>query len=103
MNGQRLIPIRELKIGDLVLTRNGYVPVYSFGHKNESVIGMYLKILPFQLEISESHMVFTESGDIVPASHLRVGDILEGVGRIVSIQKVWVLELTLHSQLPEVS
>jgi Hint module len=82
------VPMSELKLGDQVLTKNGYEAIYSFGHKNVSVRAEYLRILPFMLELSENHMVFLEGDIVVPASLLKVGDRFEKGEVITSIQRV---------------
>lgn len=97
-----VVPMKEIEVGDWVLSaRNGFEPIYSFGHRHETMKATYLRILPFGLEISGKHMVFTSNGDegrhrrAIPASMLKVGDELffqnwqeESKIKITSIQTV---------------
>jgi len=81
------IPMSEVEIGDLVRVGDNdrFERVYSFGHKAESQVGTFLKIVTASassLEISSDHMVMHKTQGYIPASSLRKGDILvNGQGR----------------------
>jgi len=83
------IPMEELKIGDQVKTMDGsYGTVYGFGHYHKTLPAEYLQVhtdsvLP-ALELSKDHMVMVQQGrrhrsSFVPASSLRIGDLLVSV------------------------
>ena len=84
--------MKDLQLGDrvLVATNNTsyYEPIYSFGHRLNSVFAEYLVVLPSELEISKDHMVFVEGGAAVPAGNLVVGDRLENGEMITAIKTV---------------
>lgn len=71
------ILMADLRIGDSVLVdKNAFEEVYSFGHRHESAAGMFLHLSPSGLELSKDHMVKIGSR-YVPAASLKVGDLLE--------------------------
>ena len=73
----------HLQIGDRVMVdKNRFEPVYSFGHFSPSVQAEYLEIATptSKLQVSRDHMVFVTSDRAVPASMLRVGDALLNAG-----------------------
>jgi len=105
VKGKGSILMKDLEIGDHVLGANHeYEAIYSFGHYNSTIFAEYLRIrillpssLTTVLEISKSHMMHLENGDIRPASFCDVGTkvlLLKGdsgqmnAGKIMSIQPV---------------
>jgi hypothetical protein len=83
------IMMKNLKIGDEVLVATGkYEPVYSFGHRHESMEADFLQLLPSGLELSADHMV-KAGGRFVPASMVQVGDVLESTnGNVVTVEAI---------------
>jgi hypothetical protein len=85
------IPMHALELGDEVLTDSTtgtYAPVYSFGHREESNVAKFLQLLPSKIELSENHMVFVDSGKAIPASTVKVGDILSSGQEVTGIKTV---------------
>ena len=91
------VALKDLKIDDHVLVdgdKNHYEPVYSFGHKDEKIMGIYLQITTAsgaELDVSKDHLVFASGKGAVPASHVRPGDkvfISSDLDSIRSIRKV---------------
>jgi len=82
--------VKDLKVGQKVLTGDGsFSKVCSSGHKNPSSKVTYLQVLTKSmgkncpLEISHEHLIYTQDQvtketTIVPASELKVGDLLLG-------------------------
>jgi hypothetical protein len=78
----------HLELGDEVLVSPSgaavsayYEPVYSFGHRHDSIVANYLQLLPSKLELSPDHMIFVlhgnnKGGSAIPASMVKVGDLL---------------------------
>jgi len=85
------IKMRELQIGDQVLIANDkntklYDTVYSFGHREDDVMGTYLRLLPSKLELSSDHMIYVRGNEApIPASMVQVGDILSDGSRVDTI------------------
>eukprot|EP00547_Thalassionema_nitzschioides_P013974 CAMPEP_0194236508 /NCGR_PEP_ID=MMETSP0158-20130606/3726_1 /TAXON_ID=33649 /ORGANISM="Thalassionema nitzschioides, Strain L26-B" /LENGTH=707 /DNA_ID=CAMNT_0038970277 /DNA_START=337 /DNA_END=2457 /DNA_ORIENTATION=- len=92
VEGKGEIPMRDLELGDKVLTLSNppkFSSLYSFGHKSDSEQAHYLQILPSKLELTHDHMVFiTGTQHAVPASSLRVGDHLASGEVITAINQV---------------
>jgi Hint module len=91
----------DLGLYDMVqVANNKYEPVYSFGHKEASMEAEYLSISTktattstssnkAELELSKDHMVMTEGGRNVPASHITVGDMLvTASGELVAVESI---------------
>ena len=80
MKDKGTVLMKELQVGDKVLTANGeYQTVYSFSHYHESKPTEYLQIYfansKGPLEISNRHLVFLAAKkNPVPASQIKVGD-----------------------------
>jgi hypothetical protein len=88
VKGKGSLPLREASIGDEVLVdKNVYEPIYSFGHLDNESFGSYLKFSPSGLEISSTHMVLRD-GRAVPASMIAVGDVLSDGRAVTAIEKV---------------
>lgn len=77
------VAMSNLVLGDKVLTRsNHFEPIYSFGHRHETIQATYLQIHVGQpdgeeeaiLEMSTDHMVFVSKDQTKPASSLSLGD-----------------------------
>jgi len=71
--------MKDLLLGDMVRVRdNAYEPVYSFGHRNGSVSAEFLQIVSSgsPLEVSKNHMLLVQGDRAVPASTIKVGDLL---------------------------
>lgn len=83
------ILMKDLQLGDKVATSDSsFEPVYSFGHRKESVEATYLSISPSKLEITSNHMIFIDGRHAVPASSLEVGDRLANGDVVTAIQQV---------------
>mmetsp|Transcript_14394 Transcript_14394/g.21239 ORF Transcript_14394/g.21239 Transcript_14394/m.21239 type:complete len:493 (-) Transcript_14394:256-1734(-) len=85
--------IRELQIGDMVLTSDQkYEPIYSFGHRIENAEGDFVRITTADknsLEMSSKHMIFTKDRGVIPASMLRKDDhVLNSLGVEVVVQSI---------------
>mmetsp|Transcript_31433 Transcript_31433/g.47936 ORF Transcript_31433/g.47936 Transcript_31433/m.47936 type:complete len:213 (+) Transcript_31433:3-641(+) len=79
----------QLKLGDQILTATGhYEPIYSFGHRSPDTLAEFVQLLPSKLELSPSHMVFLQSGEAVPASIVKIGDVLQSGESVTGIQKL---------------
>lgn len=95
VKGKGSTKMSRLQLGDEVLVSSSgavvsfYEAVYSFGHRHESIVADYLQLLPSKLELSPDHMVFVLQGSSsnkdcvasIPASMVKVGDILSGGDR----------------------
>eukprot|EP00546_Thalassionema_frauenfeldii_P009237 CAMPEP_0178922082 /NCGR_PEP_ID=MMETSP0786-20121207/15944_1 /TAXON_ID=186022 /ORGANISM="Thalassionema frauenfeldii, Strain CCMP 1798" /LENGTH=272 /DNA_ID=CAMNT_0020596383 /DNA_START=110 /DNA_END=925 /DNA_ORIENTATION=+ len=84
--------MEELQLGDKVLTKNGrYESIYSFGHYDSQTEATYLQFAPSNMELSPLHLIFTKGSDTaVPASQIKVGDVLssgQAVSAIRSVQR----------------
>ena len=87
------VTMDNLQLGDLIMTANGrYEPVYSFGHRAESMVAEYLQFLPSNLEVSADHMVFVVTRDgnsrALPAAFVKVGDQLMHGETVTEIMRV---------------
>lgn len=92
VKGKGLTTMKDLKIGDHVLTsvtaEESYQLVYSFGHRTTKIPGEYMQLLPSMLEISPDHMVFLEGKGAVPATVIQVGDRLADGMPVTDIRMV---------------
>lgn len=79
------VDMTHLQVGDIVLTGNGFQPVYSFGHKEVATEQEFLQLYTAShedaLELTRDHLVFvvdtkTGSQEAVRAGTIKVGDIL---------------------------
>ena len=70
--------MRDIQIGDMVRINHEdrYEKVYSFAHRDEAKSAEFLKLAPSNLELSPSHMVFVNARGAIPASMVKVGDVL---------------------------
>lgn len=90
LKGDQKIPIDSLSIGDRVLVHGGsYETVYSFGHRNPTDYADYLRLVTKStaLEISSSHMLLV-GDNFVPASTIKLGDVLSNGEAVSSIKTV---------------
>jgi len=72
-----IVRMKDLHRGDLVHIGGGHFePVYTFGHYAPDVVANYLKIMPGGLEISVNHLIATPDRGMIPAGHLKVGDMV---------------------------
>jgi hypothetical protein len=87
----------DLTVGDFVkVAPNKYEPVYSFGHRNEYESTEFYRsrrrATRKPLEISKDHMVKNQDGQSVPASMVKLGDLLVATSgdlvRVTGIRKV---------------
>lgn len=87
------IRIADLKVGDKVLTSNGFSPVYFFGHRDSSGIINYLNIVTksTRLRISEEHYleVFRKGVLTVRAGKVQVGDEVWVKGRLEAVIEIY--------------
>eukprot|EP00547_Thalassionema_nitzschioides_P003455 CAMPEP_0194203566 /NCGR_PEP_ID=MMETSP0156-20130528/3297_1 /TAXON_ID=33649 /ORGANISM="Thalassionema nitzschioides, Strain L26-B" /LENGTH=638 /DNA_ID=CAMNT_0038929339 /DNA_START=510 /DNA_END=2426 /DNA_ORIENTATION=+ len=88
------IEMSELKIGDRVqVTKDGkFDIVYSFGHYQPESVSEYLNIestaKAAPITMSPPHMLFLDSGKVVPASTIKIGDVLLGGNVVIKVNKV---------------
>jgi hypothetical protein len=81
--GQGPTKMKNLNVGDSVLTSEGYENVYSFAHKMDN--GKATNFLKIEhqagkaLEVTEEHLVFVHGKNYVAAKDVQVGDVLKGV------------------------
>jgi hypothetical protein len=80
--GKGMILLQKLELGDkieILVGDGNYETVYSFRHYEPDVSAEYIRFVTNStwLELSESHMVLIESGRMVPASLVQVGDKLQ--------------------------
>eukprot|EP00546_Thalassionema_frauenfeldii_P013976 CAMPEP_0178929262 /NCGR_PEP_ID=MMETSP0786-20121207/20464_1 /TAXON_ID=186022 /ORGANISM="Thalassionema frauenfeldii, Strain CCMP 1798" /LENGTH=388 /DNA_ID=CAMNT_0020605423 /DNA_START=61 /DNA_END=1224 /DNA_ORIENTATION=- len=81
--------IDQLRLGDQIKTATGnYEQIYSFGHRAPNERTEFLQLLPTKLELSPLHMVFLQSGEAVPASIIKIGDILQSGDIVTGINTV---------------
>lgn len=93
------IPMKELQVGDPVLTRTGtYQPVYAFAHWDPTRSAQFLQIYTrtlngddkhnnlensratSPLEVTKDHLVYIHGmAKPIPAAAVQVGDVLQGV------------------------
>jgi len=92
------IQMSNLKIGDRVqVTVDGkFDTVYSFGHYQPDSVSEYLSIQSTAnkaapITISAPHMLFLDSRKAVPASSIKVGDVLLGENTVTKVDKVSLL------------
>lgn len=84
--------MRDLNLGDKVLVSldndGTYESIYSFGHIDQATPMEYLQFQPSKLEVTWNHMVLVEGKGVIPASLVRIGDILSGTGQVTAIRNV---------------
>jgi len=68
--------IDQLRLGDKVLTQNGYESIYSWSHHNVQKEAEFIQLLPSRIELSPNHLIFLENGVAVPAGTVKAGDTL---------------------------
>jgi hypothetical protein len=105
------IPMKDLKVGDQVLTSQGdgqmdkYQSVYAFGHIDPNVLATFVRIYTKDtadtpLELTAEHMVYVYGKTRpVRSDSIQVGDILRGhngsastVTKISTIQGIWIVQ-----------
>jgi len=103
-----VIKMKDLRLGDYVLARNGkYEKVYSYGHFEPNTKAQYLEIFcsdnHHPLEVTENHMIFTSDNKAIPASNLCVGDkIISGSGNPIVIKSIRrVIRVGLYAPLTQ--
>jgi hypothetical protein len=89
VKGQGTVFMKDLQLGDEVLVDSGnFETVYSFGHRDDTVLASFLLFLPSKIEISMDHMLKIK-GRHIPASAVQVGDELEmASGEFLSIDEI---------------
>ena len=87
--------MKQLSVGDRVLTRDGVSDVILFTHKEHTSKNEFLKVTTLKghsLTISPGHYVYLANGKLSAASKLKIGDQLELINgdasRIISIKNV---------------
>jgi len=102
VQGKGIIPMKELRLGDLVLTNGDdddtYEPVYSFGHyepKSAATTTLYqittttISSDDVVLEISPEHLMKNPSGQFRPAASFARGDlVMNEKGEAVEIRSM---------------
>ena len=96
VEGQGLVAMKDLQVGDSVLTGSGsYSKVYTFGHIEEEIETEFLQIRTANkqvLEITGEHLVFlSDKGNPIRADRVKVGDMLHGSdtpSKVVKIRSI---------------
>jgi len=90
-----LLPMDQLEMGDQVLVDGtNFETVYGFGHYDKQHQAQFLQLITVskrKLELSPDHMVFVEGDHAVPASSIKVGQLLatkDGLDAVKSIKTV---------------
>lgn len=87
----------ELRVGDEVLTKDGYERIYAWGHYDPTLQNAeFLQLFPSKLEVSSNHLVYVVANNkddqvsyqYLPASAIRVGDKLSSGEVVTAIRKV---------------
>jgi hypothetical protein len=84
-----VIAMKHLKIGDLVMVAGSkFEQVYSFGHHDSLGVSEFL-IINEKLELSPDHMIGVHGKGFVPASTIKLGDMLvSGAGTIAEVTSI---------------
>jgi len=90
-----IVAMKDLKLNDRIMVNHDgkFEPIYGFGHggsssnNNNNAIKM-LKIMPLGLEISDTHMIFTNRKGFIPASMIKIGDELTNDVIVTGIQNI---------------
>ena len=90
IKGRGPTPMKDLAVGDHILVEDEkYEAVYAFGHRDESKQASdMLRLSPWGLELSMTHMLWVESRGFIPASMLRVEDVLSDGRKVEIIETV---------------
>lgn len=90
--GKGSVAMKDLTIGDLVMTDQQYQPVFGFAHLEPSRMAEFLSIEMASngkpLEITSEHLVFMQEGNAVRADSVKVGDMLRGTEGAVTVTKI---------------
>lgn len=92
--------MKDVRIGDILKTSDGYSKVYSFGHKKPSAVTTYLQIHTttnsMPLEITDEHLLYIYSHEKImlqPARAVQVGDRLwSGPGSGATVLAIKVVQ-----------
>lgn len=83
--------MNKLRLGDHVqVSSQLYEPVYSFGHRSESINGQFIKLHPTGLELTPDHLLLITGKGFLPASMVEIGDLLSNgveVSQITSVTR----------------
>jgi len=85
VKGTGRVSMKDLQVGDQVLTETSYQPVYAFGHLKPAQQAEFLQFtssnkMSKPVELTEDHLVFIHGKDHpVRAGSVKVGDILKAV------------------------
>jgi len=87
--GKGLLALKDIQLGDYIkISHEQYEPVYSFGHHSQSQTGTFLQIHPSKLELTADHLIYLGGKGFVPASSVRVGDVLSTGQEVTGITKI---------------
>ena len=93
VEGQGAVAMKELQVGDSVLTGSGiYSKVYTFGHIEKEVETKFLQIQTDKkqvLEVTSEHLVFlSDNINPIRADDVQVGDMLRGSEAPTKVVKI---------------
>ena len=83
------VAMKDLAVGDKVMTTESYQTVYAFGHKADEQVGTFVQFNKGQLEMTGEHMVFLDGRtNPVRADSVQVGDVLRGESSPVQVTQI---------------
>lgn len=91
VKGKGVIAMKDLKIGDKVLTSNQYQTVYALGHYNPYQEAKFLKIFTgnTHIEVTPDHLLYMQDKvNPVRASSIQAGDILFPSANVKHVKEV---------------
>lgn len=92
--GKGSVAMRDLSVGDHILTGNSYQPVYAFAHLDRRSKAEFLRIetdaTSSALEITKNHLLYVDGAAAGPvrAGSVKVGDVLSGGAQVTKIDTV---------------
>jgi len=96
LEGVGAITMKDLKIGDRVLTNGGiYEPVFAWGHKNPTTTADFyqFQMAGATLEATEGHLVYLEGKtNPVRADSIKVGDVLKADNKDGTVKKITTVQ-----------
>lgn len=104
--GSGHVPMKEVKIGDHVLSAKGkYEPIYAFGHMEKNTQAPFLQIMAADsyLEVTQEHLIYLQGkSNPVRADSIKIGDILQSQGSTAEVTNIRKLMRTgLYAPLTE--
>lgn len=92
VQGEGLTAMKDLSVGQSILTESGYEKVYAFGHYQPERVEEMLEItataMGTPLQITQEHLLKVQDGSFVAAGEIKVGDKLTDSATVTKIQSV---------------